>query len=29
MTRAPAFRGRIYGDITETMGATPLFEGFD
>ena len=24
MTRSPEFRGRIYGDITETMGATPL-----
>ena len=24
MTHAPEFRGRIYGDITETMGATPL-----
>jgi cysteine synthase A len=24
MTEAPEFRGRIYGDITETMGATPL-----
>jgi cysteine synthase len=24
MTRTPEFRGRIYGDITETMGATPL-----
>ena len=24
MTQAPEFRGRIYGDITETMGATPL-----
>ncbi|MBS0521314.1 MAG: cysteine synthase A [Proteobacteria bacterium] len=23
-TPAPQFRGRIYGDITETMGATPL-----
>jgi cysteine synthase A len=24
MTHSPEFRGRIYGDITETMGATPL-----
>ena len=24
MTQASEFRGRIYGDITETMGATPL-----
>jgi cysteine synthase A len=24
MTQSPQFRGRIYGDITETMGATPL-----
>ena len=24
MTQAPQFRGRIYGDITETVGATPL-----
>jgi cysteine synthase A len=24
MTQSPEFRGRIYGDITETMGATPL-----
>ncbi len=24
MTHAPEFRGRIYNDITETMGATPL-----
>ena len=24
MTQTPEFRGRIYGDITETMGATPL-----
>ena len=24
MTRSPEFRGRIYGDITETTGATPL-----
>ena len=24
MTQSPEFRGRIYGDITETVGATPL-----
>ena len=24
MTQSPEFRGRIYGDITETIGATPL-----
>src|SRR5262245_66355476 len=24
MTQAPEFRGRIYNDIAETMGATPL-----
>jgi cysteine synthase A len=24
MTQTPQFRGRIYGDITETVGATPL-----
>ena len=24
MTQSPQFRGRIYGDITETVGATPL-----
>jgi cysteine synthase len=24
MTKTPEFRGRIYNDITETMGATPL-----
>ncbi len=24
MTQSPEFRGRIYNDITETMGATPL-----
>ena len=24
MTDAPEFRGRIYKDITETVGATPL-----
>ena len=24
MTQAPEFRGRIYNDIGETMGATPL-----
>jgi hypothetical protein len=23
---SPEFRGRIYGDITETMGATPLVD---
>jgi hypothetical protein len=24
MTQTPEFRGRIYNDIAETMGATPL-----
>ncbi len=24
MTQTPEFRGRVYNDITETIGATPL-----